>query len=254
MKPGHTSGLAGSFDPRSVSVVPVLPGLMRQAGEFAAAAAAGQRGMQAGTALLCPGEFGFKSCNSDLGQSRGHYFPLIKDGPRFVYCSCLHVSVLHLVHLHCRVDLTLCDALSSPEALCVSRRWLKTTFFAINGWDCGIVWSFSLASFKEYRYFIQTQSKLLHMCRGTAVVRFPIKDLRRKKKKERKRNNPLNLIFYMIVSGYMMLPFGQERYNHLVWRGKNISLTQIFSSLNYSEWDYFNPWLHVRWLSVLNHN
>lgn len=58
MKLGDTSGLAVLSDPWLVREVPVPPSLIRQDGEFAAA---GWRGMQAGTVPLCPCEFSFKS-------------------------------------------------------------------------------------------------------------------------------------------------------------------------------------------------
>ena len=96
MKVGYGSGLAVSSDPLSVSEVPVPPGLMRQAGEFAAAA--GWRGMQAGAIPLCPGEFGFKSGSAGvqtLSKSRGCYFPLTKGPTHFVILllsSCLSLE------------------------------------------------------------------------------------------------------------------------------------------------------------------
>lgn len=49
MKLGNTSELAVSSDPWSASEVPVPRGVMRQNGEFAAAA--GWKGVQAGTSL-----------------------------------------------------------------------------------------------------------------------------------------------------------------------------------------------------------
>lgn len=59
MKLGYTLGLAMSFDLWSGSKVPVSPGLMKQAREFAAGI--GRRGIEASTTPLCPHEFGFKS-------------------------------------------------------------------------------------------------------------------------------------------------------------------------------------------------
>lgn len=97
MKLGYASGLAVSSDPRSVREVPAPPGLMRQAGEFAAAAA-GWSGMQAGAIPLCPGEFRFKSGSPGvqaLAKSRGYYFPLMKGPTRFVILllsSCLSLA------------------------------------------------------------------------------------------------------------------------------------------------------------------
>lgn len=96
MKLGYTSVLVGSSDPWSVSEVPVPPGLMRQAGEFSAAA--GWKGMQAGATPLCPGDLGFKSGSpgvQTLAKSRGYYFPLMKGPTRFVILllsSCLSLA------------------------------------------------------------------------------------------------------------------------------------------------------------------
>jgi len=73
VKLGYSSGLAVSSDPWSVSGVPVPTGLMRRAGEVAAAA--GWRGMQAGTIPPCPGEFGLKSGSpgvQTLAKGRGY--------------------------------------------------------------------------------------------------------------------------------------------------------------------------------------
>lgn len=72
--------------PWSVSEVPVPPGLMKQAREFAAAGA-GWREMEASTIPLCPGEFGFKSVSlgvQTLAKCGAYYFPLMKSLTCFV--------------------------------------------------------------------------------------------------------------------------------------------------------------------------
>lgn len=80
------------MSPWSMREVPVPPGLVRQAEEFAAA---GWWGVQAAAIPLHPGEFDFKSDGpgvQTLAKSKGYYFPLVEGPTHFIILllsSCL---------------------------------------------------------------------------------------------------------------------------------------------------------------------